>query len=119
MERMIWFALGVVVYAVMGLYLLALCRAASCADGQVRPSASEDARLARLAGAWSRGHARSVYRSHRQHVFSIAEWRRVSGFADRPPRWHVRGLHERQRVDGLRGRDLRHEGDQTRWHRAG
>lgn len=70
---MIWFALGVVVYAVMGLFLLALCRAASCADGQVT-----------AVGARS-----------------------------------VRGLHERQRVDGLRGRDLRHEDDPTRWHRAG
>jgi hypothetical protein len=30
---MIWFALGVVVYAVMGLFLLALCRAASWSDG--------------------------------------------------------------------------------------
>jgi hypothetical protein len=39
---MMWLAVSVAVYAVMGLYLLALCRAASTADGQVRPSSSEE-----------------------------------------------------------------------------
>jgi len=39
---MIWLAVGVVVYAAMGLCLLALCRAASCADGEVTPSAREE-----------------------------------------------------------------------------
>ncbi|HEY5170932.1 MAG TPA: hypothetical protein VIK54_04315 [Acidimicrobiia bacterium] len=39
---MIWFALGLVVYAVVGLYLLALCRASSWADGEVRPTANEE-----------------------------------------------------------------------------
>jgi hypothetical protein len=39
---MIWLAVGVVVYGVVGLCLLALCRAASWGDGQVRPSVREE-----------------------------------------------------------------------------
>jgi hypothetical protein len=32
---MIWFEIGAVLYALLGLFLLALCRAASRADGEV------------------------------------------------------------------------------------
>jgi hypothetical protein len=39
---MIWLALAVVVYAVMGLYLIALCRVASTADGEVRRVANDE-----------------------------------------------------------------------------
>jgi hypothetical protein len=41
-NHMIWLALAVVVYAVMGLYLIALCRVASTADGEVRRVANDE-----------------------------------------------------------------------------
>jgi hypothetical protein len=39
---MIWFTIGVVVYTIMGLFLLALCRAASCADREASPAATHE-----------------------------------------------------------------------------
>jgi hypothetical protein len=47
--RMIWFEIGVVLYAVMGLFLLGLCRAASWADGDVHSAATTEVRTRRAA----------------------------------------------------------------------
>ena len=46
---MIWLVVGVVVYAVAGLFLLALCRAASWGDREVRPAAKTEVRSRRAA----------------------------------------------------------------------
>jgi hypothetical protein len=46
---MIWFEIGAVVYAVMGLFLFALCRAASRADGEVGPAVTSGVHTRRAA----------------------------------------------------------------------
>jgi len=46
---MIWFEIGAVLYTVMGLLLLALCRAASWADGEVGPAATTEVHTRRAA----------------------------------------------------------------------
>lgn len=48
-KRMIWFEIGVVVYTAVGLFLLALCRAASWADREAWPAATHEVRSRRAA----------------------------------------------------------------------
>jgi hypothetical protein len=46
---MIWFEIGAVVYAVMGFFLLALCRVASRADSDVGPAVTTGVHTRRAA----------------------------------------------------------------------